>query len=218
VTAAELGGTSLRPQFADVSDVWPAIRARIADEKIAAEGKSIFRRGVLEVGEMRFENAPIPSGDANDLVMLTGICGIEPDDALGHRNAVLHNWQGRYWYDVRLRASDVLREFPPLTKHSSSAATEAAKSQPGAKGNRPRGKTSRYPWDRCKEAVFEKLRQEGEPSPDDPGWASQADVERFVVVWMEEQGHEPVESIIRKHTSTWLAEFKAAKSTGELQA
>lgn len=101
-----------RTLFVDTHDAWPALRRLIADEKIVAEGRSLERRGVYAAVEQRYPNEKIPSGDAANLIILGSVSGIEPKDALGPNELYrFANGQGRYWYDVRLRADDVFREF-----------------------------------------------------------------------------------------------------------
>lgn len=100
-------------QHVDANKAWPAIRRLIADEKIVAQGKSMLRVGLTSAVTTTFPNARIPSGDVGDLFISNSVSGIEPKDALGPDEEYrFHNGQGRYWYDVRLRAADVFREFP----------------------------------------------------------------------------------------------------------
>jgi hypothetical protein len=97
----------------EIEDAWPALRRLIADEKIVAEGRSLERRGISAAVETRYPNDRIPSGDAANLIILSNVPGIEPRDALAPDEMYrFADWQGRYWYDVRLRADDVFREFP----------------------------------------------------------------------------------------------------------
>jgi hypothetical protein len=92
---------------------WLAIRSLIRREQITAEGKSLERRGIGASIETRFPNRQIPSGDADSLIIISGIPGIEPKDALGPNEMYrFNNFQGCYWYDVRLRAVDIFRVFP----------------------------------------------------------------------------------------------------------
>jgi hypothetical protein len=101
-----------RRLFVEIADAWPALRRLIADDKIVAEGRSLERRGISAAVETRYPNDRIPSGDAANLIIDGYVPGIEPRDALAPDEMYrFANWQGRYWYDVRLRAADVLREF-----------------------------------------------------------------------------------------------------------
>lgn len=83
------------------SAAWHAIRRKIAEEKIHAEGKPR-----LPTEDAPSDSAQIPSGDAGDLEIRSGGAGFGRKDALVPRSR-----QGRHWYDVRLRAADVFREF-----------------------------------------------------------------------------------------------------------
>lgn len=97
----------------EIEAAWPALRRLIADERIVAEGRSLERRGISTAVETRYPNQRIPSGDAANLIILGNVPGIEHKDALAPDEMYrFTNWQGRYWYDVRLRAADVFREFP----------------------------------------------------------------------------------------------------------
>ncbi|MEQ1717888.1 MAG: hypothetical protein ABL907_18245 [Hyphomicrobium sp.] len=107
-----------RDRFIEIVDAWPALRRLIADEKILAEGRSILRRGFPDVLETRYSNEPIPSGDAAHLAIRSGVPGIGPRDALAPDDSQpFMGWQGRFWYDVRLQASDVFRQFTPCQNH-----------------------------------------------------------------------------------------------------
>jgi hypothetical protein len=100
-------------QRIDLHEAWPAIRSLIGDEKIMTEGRSILREGLIGAIERRLPNMAIPSGDAGNLFISSSVAGIEPKDALAPDEPYrFHNGQGRYWYDVRLCAADVFREYP----------------------------------------------------------------------------------------------------------
>ena len=106
--------TGWKPKYQlEIGDAWPALRRLIADEKIVAEGRSIERRGLDGRLETIFPSQPIPSGDAGNLFIDSDVRGIAPKDALAPDEFYrFHGGQGRYWYDVRLKASDVFRELP----------------------------------------------------------------------------------------------------------
>ena len=105
-------GKPVRKHF-DVKEAWPAIRQMIADEKIFAEARSLESRGLSSRIETRFDSARIPSGDVGILFISNAVRATAPKDALApNEDYRFHNGQGRYWYDVRVRADDVFREFP----------------------------------------------------------------------------------------------------------
>jgi hypothetical protein len=124
-----------------INEAWPAIRRSIADEKIVAEGKSLERRGINSTVETRFPNERIPSGDAGSLIIMRGVPGIEPKDALAPDEFYrFTNCQGRYWYDVRLRAADLFREFPELCRPAGDAESDQSKEQqPKSRRGRTKG-------------------------------------------------------------------------------
>jgi hypothetical protein len=106
--------------FPSAEDAWHAVRSLIAEEKIEAEGPSIERRGISAAVTTEYPSQRIPSGDARSFKLFDGVPGVEPKTALAiDRPNRFDNGspfgQGRYWFDVRLKAADVFGEFPPET-------------------------------------------------------------------------------------------------------
>jgi hypothetical protein len=117
----------LETRFSNSKKAWLAVRDLIADEKIRAEGVLIERRiesweATGPATESYGHNAPIPSGEAANLVMLDNWAGFT-ETVLGPDEMYrFYNGQGRYWKRVRLCAADMVHEFPLSGVHPTRSA------------------------------------------------------------------------------------------------
>jgi hypothetical protein len=129
------------PKHVQIDDAWPAIRRLIADEKIIAEGRSVLRVGLTSSVTKTFPIKRIPSGDVGNLIIDNSVQGIDPKDALSpDADYTFYNGQGYFWFDVKLRAADVFREFP-----DTSAAVKVSLPEPqrDQQVSRPAGQVQR---------------------------------------------------------------------------
>lgn len=186
----------------EVDAAWPAIRRLIADEKIMAEGSLLERRGITSGIETRYPNAPIPSGDAGNLIITGGVAGIEPRDALGPDELYrFTNGQGRYWYDVRLRAADVFREFPNVGAQRPVNLTEKRGPGPGAH--------TKTQYSALRVEALRLMEHHGEFSDDDIDWnGPEKLISALQEFHMEKYKREPGRSTLQPKVRDWINEYR----------
>jgi hypothetical protein len=87
--------------------------------------------------------------------------------------------------------------------------TEASSPAKRAGGRRPK-----YPWEKLKQYAMQLLDHHGLPSPENPDFSSQADLERKIVQQCRDLtgGAAPPISQVREHVSAWIREYRAAKA------
>jgi len=81
----------------------------------------------------------------------------------------------------------------------------AAKNQPPRQEPSARGRKPKYPWERCKSDILKLLDDLGAP-------ARQTELEDDIRAWMEQRGHQPGHTQVRKYASAWLNEFKKSRA------
>lgn len=179
------------PMYLKIDEAWPTLRALIADEKIIAEGRSIERRGLHGRLETVFPNQQIPSGDASNLVILSDVPGIAPKDALGaDEHYRFHDGQGRYWYDVRLRASDVFTEFRAARSEGSKKTPKDHKPSRRSKKSNPVSPPMRPSYQKIHDAVVALSKA---AKPIDIGTLRPVERNRRLSEQMKQNGLKPIE-------------------------
>ena len=67
---------------------------------------------------------------------------------------------------------------------------------------------AQYLWDRCRKAFIERVEEHGAPTIEggEEGWRTQADVERWIIGYMGDNGgKEPGSSTARRYARIWMA-------------